>query len=359
MRKNIKKILLLSAFTFQIFGGDAFAATAPAMGDATAVDALTSSQKTAYPTYYIGDPTLRAIADSLGFPNTGTSNSQPIASLLTGISTTASGLLTTSTFTTATANPTTTGPALSGQVGTVITGPLTTAINALPSVTTMTIPLKLTTIVDNIINSAFNADVLTNSSFKFPGANTISLSSTDSSGAYVITGGTPISKLFSSSGPAINATVLSPAAKLSIFLRAVFGINYTTYKAIDIPSTGTPYFDVFYSDCEDAGLVLTSIFDCVLGTSRNAASGTNGNNGNPTNAWGGAGIFNRINAAANPSTATLYPYGATTPSTNATALTTPLAYFNFVLGGNGTSSSSSDIMRLKCLIQDLIVPASS
>ena len=108
---------------------------------------------------------------------------------------------------------------------------------------------------------------------------------------------------------------------------------------------------------EDSGIVLTVVFDRVLG--RNV-SGTNPDNTTTATTFGGGNaVFGRINAAAGASGLTK-PNGTSLTVASGSPLTGPTAYFNAILGTsftNNTYSSdtgSHDLARLRALLTDLV-----
>ncbi|RZI47039.1 hypothetical protein [Candidatus Finniella inopinata] len=239
----------------------------------------------------------------------------------------------------------------------------------------------LTRAVDNLMDHVFGFNALSGPIY-FSGTASATLTSGSITGEYTITGGgsgvsaanvanlfTLPSQYFPSYGRAgrpNNADMKSPADKLSIFFRAIFGITDSAYQGL---------FATNPIGQEDSGTVLTTIFNYVLGADRSgyqtAANGIT--NPNPstrlaTCKFGGlnTSVFGRINATANSS---LKPYGSITASASAKALTNPADYFAFTLqkypigtesgistktGHITAPSNAYDIVRLQALIQDLI-----
>ncbi|RZI45873.1 hypothetical protein [Candidatus Finniella inopinata] len=295
------------------------------MGSLDEVVNMTRRQAKNYPSNFIGAATLRAIATAIGFPNTNTtsSNSAPISAFVTNIN--------------------------------------------------MNVTVQMVTrSVDNLINSVFGYDVQSKG-VKFSGTDNSTLfsgqfikdsnvkpSSLNDSrkkknkkrvvmqgtiGEYTILEGQLVATLFNQSsyysspitplkfGRTVsnNPVYKTPATQLSIFLRAVFGISDSDYQTM-IPSPVNQ---------EDSGVVLTTIFDYVLG--RNLIK--------PLNQFGGDGVFNRINAKSGSFT----QYGSRNPITPSHfPLSTPSSYFEAI--GITSSDKTHDILRLKALIQDLVVP---
>ena len=187
------------------------------------------------------------------------------------------------------------------------------------------LPIRLTRAVDNIMDHVYGYSSISSAVYPFPivGTTVAYLTTYGYSGAtnptapaineYQVVAGQNVITLFDfAKKRAHNVALLSPAQKLTIFLRAVFGIKYTDFQTI---SFANPV------DREDSGTVLNNIFTYVLGATRNGTGGTN--------KFGGTGIFNNINKT-----------GSTTPSTYFSALTI-------------TGTSAADIDRLKALIADL------
>ncbi|RZI45713.1 hypothetical protein [Candidatus Finniella inopinata] len=315
-----------------------------AMDGLDKVGLVTRQQAIDYPSNFIGTHTLRAIATAIGFPNSDTSSSQrshrcaPISAVVNDVSTNVTGQ-------------------------------------------------TLTKAVDNLMDSVFGFEALQNDvrfsglppsapvlssgyklgapsfssggvRFLFSGYKTgecSGASSVKSTGEvvqgptaneYTILAGKQAATLFNQLsnyspfsitlviGGTVSDTPIckTPAEQLSIFLRAIFGISDSIYQG---------WFTSDPLGQEDSGTVLTIIFDNVLGRNHLTA----------VNNFGGTGVFGRINARQG---CALKPYGSNTASPTSFDLKTPSAYFDFVLG-SGKTDPKYDILRVRALIQDLLV----
>ncbi|RZI46178.1 hypothetical protein [Candidatus Finniella inopinata] len=174
---------------------------------------------------------------------------------------------------------------------------------------------------------------------------------------------TPVS-LNPDSSNAATASMKSPAQKVGMLLRCIFGIDSDTFnKKLNLSPL----------DMEDSGKVVTAIFDRVLGENRTGTGATlasrlAGIPVNCTNAWsasltnggnkafgsGGNGIFNVGAGGGN-----ILNFG--------NSGTTPSAYFDWWfsrnLGSNqagitmtSARDASYDIQRLKLLLNSVVQP---
>ena len=343
MKSNMKKILLLSVFAVQAFSSTSFAATTT--NDIVAgiyENQIKSSAPTsAYPCV---DVSNLAIVTSLGIDLTG----KTIHDKVTGLATASA----------VSALPT--AAVIKTQAASAITDAglaTASAVSALP--TAVIIPLRLTSDVDQIMDHVFGYITLSGNVKFNPSVTTaVILSSGDSSNPVRILGNTNLTSLFASSRGTAGLQVWTPAEKLTVMLRAVFGVSsatFNTWFSTYGGATGEGGFGTV-SDMEDSGIILTVFMDRVLG--RNVSGY---NSGNATiGAFGGTGVFGRINAATGTTSMVL---SNGTSGTTASALTVPATYFSNVLGNvasgttitlNNSASNMLDLARLRALIRDVV-----
>ena len=385
MKSNMKKTLLLSVFAVQAFSSTSFATTNDLVAVIHENQTKSGALATAGSTYACVDVSNLAIVTSLGIDQSGLTVHDKFATAAASVAllptksdmpTILSTAITAASLPAKSDMPTILSTAITAaslpaksDMPTILATGFTAAMTGSGALTTLALktdiaaietaailPLRLTNDVDNMIDRTLGSSSMS-SAIKFNGTLGTSLTSTDTSRAALISGAATIAGLVTSAGGKTTTyDMWTSAEKLSFLLRAVFGIKLATFASWFNGASGTGCFGSF-SDIEDSGIVLTVVFDHVLG--RNLSGTNSGSTTTATTFAGGSAVFGRINAAAGTSGLTK-PDGTTLTVASGSPLTGPTAYFNAILGTTFTNDSYSsdtgkyDLARLRALLTDVV-----